>query len=130
MKSILAAALIAAAFGASLPARGGESTALPGAHEEADAIGFQMHPDRGRFHRRHVAETGLRCGTCHGSFGEDVLLLRPTVGAPQPVNREACLPCHQAPAKSTLYACPGRSGKALCVLESAPPQAAPATPTK
>lgn len=58
-----------------------------------------------RFHKTHVTKAKLACDTCHSPSNEDALRVRvrEAPGMPGAVNREACIGCHQAPAKPTWY---------------------------
>jgi hypothetical protein len=63
----------------------------------------RMDPAKGSFHRVHVKKVKLSCDTCHDAKATDVLLVKKPRGSHITANREACLGCHQSPAKPAWY---------------------------
>ena len=103
MKTILLATIVGALCIA-LPTAAAE-TAAQSAPIAVGERANQMTRDGGRFHRAHVTEAGLGCGTCHGR-SDDVLLMRAPLSVgmpPRAAKRKACLVCHQAPATHPWY---------------------------
>lgn len=62
---------------------------------------------KGSFHPLHNKTLKLRCATCHSRTAQDILFLRKAeplaARMPGPVDRKACLDCHQAPNQPTWY---------------------------
>lgn len=63
----------------------------------------RMDPAKGSFHRVHTKKVKLACDTCHVANASDVLLVKKTGASQPPASREACLGCHQSPARPAWY---------------------------
>lgn len=63
----------------------------------------RMDPAKGSFHRIHTKKVKLGCDTCHEPNATDVLLVKKPGSSRVAANREACLGCHQSPAKPAWY---------------------------
>jgi len=104
MKCLIAVAVLGMAM-AALPAAGADVSTTKSAAKPA-ASAKSLDPVKGAFHRTHTQKLKMSCDTCHGTEPKDVLFLRGAevaMSGPGPVDRAACLGCHQAPAKPTWY---------------------------
>ncbi len=103
MRRILSAAIIAAAVLA-MPAASADKAPAKSASRPAAANA--MDPVKGSLHRIHTKTLKLGCNTCHSQEAKDVLFLRGAeiaVSGANPVDRAACLGCHQSPSKPAWY---------------------------
>ena len=69
----------------------------------AEAAVNRMDPAKGSFHRIHTKKVKLPCDTCHSADAADVLVMKKPGASQPPASREACLACHQSPAKPAWY---------------------------
>jgi heterodisulfide reductase subunit A-like polyferredoxin len=89
--------LVASVQAADVPAAKA-AAAAPAAKSPAN----RMDPAKGAFHKKHTQQLKLGCNTCHDGSKPDGLVVK-AGGGPAPINRDACLSCHQAPSKPTWY---------------------------
>jgi nitrate/TMAO reductase-like tetraheme cytochrome c subunit len=63
----------------------------------------RMDPATGAFHRVHARKLKLACETCHDGKTAESPQMGKSRGTQVAANRDACLSCHQSPAKPAWY---------------------------